>query len=345
MRALVAALTLALPCSAYAVPRTGKLIKDLPKLEGEQQIRAIRALGHAGKRKAVEPLLAVFDIKMNPPAQSAAVIEALGDLGSDKAAAALVEAWDYLDSIKTEPGFTARLSVLRESLPVALAKAGGEEAEKRLLAGLAEPDDRMKERVARALGILGSKQAVEPLMELAVRADDVGQAACEALGMIKDKKALPALHQAASVAGPSQPAALYGLALLKDEVGEHGLKGILEPGADSDAVRILAAYYLTKLGDGEGLDYLVLMLGAQEAGLQLRAAEALGKAGNQRAVLPLVDAAEDDDPGLRLMAVRALGTLGGPRAIYHLHKKVQDANPGVRAAARMALEELGEVVD
>lgn len=75
----------------------------------------------------------------------------------------------------------------------------GESYEEKLLRALYHPEPTVPVRAATILGEIGSKAAVEPLIELAATSSDLylQEAAVVALGRIGDPRALPLINQLA----------------------------------------------------------------------------------------------------------------------------------------------------
>jgi HEAT repeat protein len=78
-----------------------------------------------------------------------------------------------------------------------LRDLSGESYEEKLLQALYHPEPTVPRRAATILGELGSKAAIEPLIELAASSSDlyIQEAAVVALGRIGDARALPLLDQ------------------------------------------------------------------------------------------------------------------------------------------------------
>jgi HEAT repeat protein len=78
-----------------------------------------------------------------------------------------------------------------------LRDLSGESYEEKLLQALYHPEPTVPGRAATILGELGSKAAIEPLIELAASSSDlyIQEAAVVALGRIGDARALPLLDQ------------------------------------------------------------------------------------------------------------------------------------------------------
>lgn len=330
--------------SAGAKEREKTVITDFEAGKTEDRIRLAPALGRMKDKKAVDALLAAFDIRRASPRESAAVIAALGQAGDARAVEELSGAEDYLRSMALQMGdLPAQLQTLRVAILEALGHLGGDQAVSLLEESVNDKDPRVVEEAVRGLGRLQIKDSIPALQQLAARGD-MTQTVFEALAAIGDKRAVSTLEQ--GLTSPDKfvnVEACYALATLgrKDMVAR--LEGYLKNDPGSEKVGILAAYYLTKLDRASGLDHLVVLTKKPDSGFAVLAADALGKSGNPRAVLPLVEALKTDDSSLRLSIARGLGRLGGTRALSALKKLRQDPNPGVHNAALISLAELGEI--
>lgn len=342
-RALIAALLLAAAGPASARSSVNRLLKELRAAKGDEQIRAIRALGRTGQSKAADALLPLLDIRKDSPKRSAALVEALGALRAKQALDPIIASWDYLDSMRLQMDLTAQLQVLRASVVEALGRIGGEGASKILIDVLDDADQGVVEKAVKGLGLLREKRAVEAIIALSTRGGNMAQTCYEVLGEIGDDRCLAPLEKGLLSENPMDrvPPA-YGLARMGKKEGVRRLAAVVEESPPGDKAALLAAYYLARLDKKAGLDYLVQLIEAERGPMRIPAAEALGKSGNKRAVLPLVEALEGSEPDLRLAIALALGRLGGPRAVYALRNLQGDPSPGVRGAAGMALGELGE---
>ena len=156
----------------------------------------------------------------------------------------------------------------------------------------------------RALGEIGSKQAVESLLEMLKETYAKSEAAL-ALARIGDQRAIRYLKKAWE----------------GEEEGE--IKMSLE-----------AALYL--MGDETKWDLLMRKL--KEGNLRRQAARLLGEIGKKQAVKPLIEALKDESKELREEAVRALGQIGpDPDASEALIEALSDEEAEVRKMAILAL--------
>lgn len=352
MSRLLLAVLLALPAApAAASPSVKKLERQLADGKSvEQMIEAITALGKTHKAAAYPPLGALFDVRRNSPRVSQALVRAFIRLKDKRAEEPLLKAWDYLGSMRLElgdDGLPPHLVALRESVAEALGVCGGRAAGDALLEALSDQDRVVAENAARGLGRLGDKRAVGPLIDLLSRGGGVGQAAFEALADIGDPRAEAAVEQALGNQDmPSRAEAAYALARVSKRKRAKALDALERIENDQRveaAARSLAAYYLLKLDERGGLEYLTRELEKGTTARRSLAAQLLGQSGSERAAAPLIDGLRSEDPAARELCVRALGALGGSRAVSPLRQRLhEDANLSVRAAAREELEDLGE---
>ena len=312
----------------------------------EDRLRLAPALGHAKEKKAVDALLAAFDIKRGNPRETTAIVDALGRAGDPRATESLVGAWDYLRSMMLQTELPGHLQVLRWKVLEAFSRLGGEQVVGILSESLNDKDPRVVEEAVRGLGRLQVKAAVPALQELSrgLTPGDLTQAVIEALGEIGDQRAVSTLEQAVKSGDRFvEVEAAYALVRLGRKEMLVKLSDSLKSDPGAGKAGLLAAYYLAKLDRSAGLDHLVGLMKRTDGGYAALAAEALGKSENPRAALPLVEASESEDSTLRLSVARSLGRLGGARALSALKKLRDDPNPGVRHAALSSLAELGAV--
>jgi HEAT repeat protein len=231
---------------------------------------------------------------------------------------------------------------VRQSIPGALAEKWGAAAFPRLVELLEDSDQGVRDSAAQALGTLKDKRAIDFLIHRLGNQQD-GWDAARALGDIGDPKAIPALRKA-----------------MKDEHVEND-------------VHIAAAGALARMGQGDGLSYLLAMLktpnrvdqmgAAQESRMSqikgtldallslltdrdeyVRAAavEAVGELHDTRATLPVTKLLNDHDFRTRAAAVKALGEIRDPLAIPALRKLLKDPDPFFRQDVARVLKRLGD---
>ncbi len=178
-----------------------------------------------------------------------------------------------------------------------------------LLRRLEHADLAVRAKAARALGALGDKRAVEPLIAVLKPARDRRQhglltAAAEALGELGDRRAAKPL-----------------LALLEQPYG----------------ARRELARALGKVGGSVARDALMRLAKSEDSQARAWAAEGLGLLGDPGAVHTLVDLLRDRSPTTRFRAAEALRSLGRP-AVGPVIAALREERPAVRAAVAEALD-------
>jgi len=132
-----------------------------------------------------------------------------------------------------------------------------------------------RRRAANALGELGDKSAVEPLIQALKESDvQIRRAAAGALEKVGNAEAVEALIQS-----------------LKDT---------------DKSVRMVSAKALGKIGDSRAVEYLIQALMDKEEDVRWYSAMALGEIGDQRALEPLTQALRDKSEIVRQYAQDAL---------------------------------------
>ncbi|GBC77852.1 Phycocyanobilin lyase subunit alpha [bacterium HR08] len=193
----------------------------------------------------------------------------------------------------------------------------------------------IRQQIARALGEIGSAEAVEPLIQ-ALRDEDwwVRTAAAKALGQIGDARAVEPLIQALRDKGKwVRTAAAKALGQIGDA---RAVEPLIQALRDWDeSVRTAAAEALVKIGDARAVEPLIQAL--RDGWVRTAAAEALGQIRAARAVGPLIQALRDEDWRVRTAAAEELGRIGDARAVEPLIQALRDENESVRTAAAEAL--------
>jgi len=180
-----------------------------------------------------------------------------------------------------------------------------------LVSLLHDRDREVRQVAARALGRIGAKGAVEPLLEAVV-----------------GRRALPS-RDVASALVLLEPTAT---AALVDAVGR----------ARAPQVRAMGAEVLGLRGAVEATGLLVAMVEHDDhLEVRIRAARALGRIGVRAATPPLMEALRAESPELRAVAARALGQLGAADAVEPLVDGLSDSWHRVASNAGEALASLG----
>ena len=223
----------------------------------------------------------------------------------------------------------------------------------------------VREAAADALGQVGDRRAVDPLIK-ALSDDKYGitrvrEAAAKALVQLGDVAVDPLVKTLTDPKGSVRLAAAKALQQLgqpewvrcirgdNDDFARLASSG--EPGgsalliaalSDGDRdVRRRVPLALVRLG-ATALDPLVNALSDDSSDIRDQAARALGQLGDRRAVDPLLKALSGDDSRVRNRAAEALGYLGDKRAVDPLIKILSDDELCVDPSAVEALGRLGD---
>jgi len=155
------------------------------------------------------------------------------------------------------------------------------------------------------------------------RDHDVRMGAAEALGEIGDKRAVEPLIQALEADSYLQARAAWALGEIGDKRAVKPLIPALQGELDTE-VTLYAMQTLIKIGE-PAVKPLIQALKRKDSGVQARAAEALGEIGDKRAVKPLIQALKDEDPYVQGIAADALLQIGEP-AVEPLFQALEDVN-------------------
>ncbi len=243
-------------------------------------------------------------------------------------------------------------------------------AESALLARLSERDILHSAPAAWALGQIGSKRAIGPLLQSLKKGKKwaLRAAAADALARLKNKTIVDAIKAAApddkllwidpvltAAAGLKDPAlfalverytrnsnhqvrtrAAWTLSRIRSPRSVKVLAGLLK---DADAsVAAAAAMALTELALPASTGHLRTALAHKDPSVRAAAIEGLGRLGDQASLAKLIQAAESEKlPQVRAVAISALGTLGvklrDAAGLKVLIKGFDHAEVVVRAAA------------
>ncbi|MEZ0318719.1 MAG: M1 family metallopeptidase [Pyrobaculum sp.] len=206
---------------------------------------------------------------------------------------------------------------------------------------------------ARALGEIGTKAAVEKLVESfrSVRHPRVRRAIVEALGASKRREVAEFLDKVLHDVEESyyvRAEAARALGKVKWEFAEHSLKKALEYPSHVDVVKRGALEGLAELGTDEALK---IVLKHAEEGMptpvRATAVASLAKFGPRKEVLDaLKKALRDDNFRVRYAAVTAALELLDPRLIPDLEERVEnDLDGRIKRVAREVIEKIRKAME
>jgi len=183
---------------------------------------------------------------------------------------------------------------IRQQIARALGEIGSAEAVEPLIQALRDEDESVRAAAAKALGRIGDARAVEPLIQ-ALRDSNwrVRAAAAEALGRIGDVRAVEPLVQALGDENESVRMAAVKAAV---KIGREAIQPLTEALIWTAAVKIRC----------EAVKPLIEALRDEDGSVRAAAAEALVRIGRE-AVEPLIQALRDEDKSVRAAAAEVLG--------------------------------------
>ena len=228
---------------------------------------------------------------------------------------------------------------------------------------LDDSEARIRRRAALAIGHVGLKEAIPPLMLMLTREIDpeVRQMAAFALGLLGDKSALDALVTALRDPSPLvQGSAAEALGLIGDPAGADPIARLLSsirqsgalaqpPGDDDDVKRDtptaafrLGVYALARLKAYPALASVVLDQSSQPRVRWWPVAFALQRLEDKRALPALLTLAKDAHPYTRAFAVKGLAALRDPSALPTLMPLLTSGERSVLIETIRAVGRIGD---
>lgn len=343
----IAALSLGLIEDRSVLSALANLIVD-SQTHADVKAAAILAVGLHGKRQGVSLLRDYVEKNLTPEAVGgaessalSAAIVALGLCRDRDTAPLLIARYRELREFKVNRTKGIELLVLQ-----ALGRIGDASAQIVLLEALAEKDEQRRRAAALALGDLGDRTAVKPLIVALEDDSDVqtrGFAAIS-LGRLGGEAARDALRAAFGVKGSRtvKTFAALGLGLLGDRgFSMEILKALQQPSEES--MRGAFAIALGLLNEPKALDTLFQIAEARSSNHRLRgyAAIAIGLIRPEDGLPRLLKVLEEDPDKVDLFRralCLAVGLFGSPKAGPALTKiLVNDTRPIVREHAALGL--------
>jgi len=229
---------------------------------------------------------------------------------------------------------------VRNDAAKALGEIGDKRAVKPLVVALKDKDKDMRSSAAKVLGQIGDARAVEPLIAgLKDKDSVVRNASARALGQIGDARAVvPLIAALKDTDSYMRNASARALGQIGDARAVEPLFPLLK---DKDSkLSNTAAKALGQIG-APAVEMLIYMLKDKDWKIRIVAAEVLGQIGDPRAVEPLVSGLRDKADKAREAATYALGKISDPRAVEPLIAALKDTNSDVRNAAAWSLNQVG----
>lgn len=319
------------------------------------RMEAAVALGKIGDEKAVEALqLALADpdpivrlhaleaLEMIGPSAGEVLEGSLTDDDPEvrHRTAAVLERLGYvqaqLDRLKSEDAVERAMARRKLAL---IGKAGLRES---LLAGLQDPDFRVRAQVCQVLAELGEKSpGILEALHLATsdREWSVRAQAVTALGKLRAKEALPRLiERLGDDEAIVREAAAAAIAEMEAADLTAFLPQFLNLLRDPNAwIRAAAATILQRIPDAQAREALLEALKDPVEDVRAQAARSLHAFPEARVVSALLTALDDPSPSVRLAAVWSLKTLGAQEAIKPLMGLLDTTDEGLQDAVADAL--------
>jgi HEAT repeat protein len=179
-----------------------------------------------------------------------------------------------------------------------------------LIEMLHDPDPWYRVRAVSALGYLGDRSAIEPIIQTMDDDDELAggnmiEARFDVLSGFKDPRAIQPLI-------------------------EH-----------LHRVDFKQAWDLYAFGD-DAVEPMIGALQHRDAYTRWQAAYWLGNRRNPRAVQALIESVRDEDKRVRGQAIASLGWIGSPEAVEFLKTLLKDADPHIHDAAVSAIERVAD---
>lgn len=324
-----------------------KLIRALRHSQAEVRESAAKALGELGKEEAVIPLIVAMD-DWNIDVRTAA-IEALGQIGDARAVDPLARA--------------IREKSLQKKALMSLIQIGRPSI-KSLAELLPESPREVKLQMINAMGRIGGKSAIEPLVNcLRERDRELQDAAAVALVHI-GHTALPALRSlladrrkavrgaAIKIMATMNDVAIIDdfLPLLKDEnyhIRQLVVNVLDDLGWHPDTSKEGSSYWIIKKNWVQRDDRETALINGLSEDLpeiRLAAVRELEKLNSEKAVAALKQALTDPDRHVRFAVIEALGNSGHSSAIDSLIHVITQGDPELAERAAKSIQKFGNSI-
>ncbi len=226
---------------------------------------------------------------------------------------------------------------------IAYLRIADKKAVKPLIKLLSDENSNTRRHAATALGIIGDKAAIKPLLAI-IQGDpvlDVRRDAIKSLIKLKGRTAATDLIDIL----PEQTA-FTGLILeaLRRFCDPRAVDATLKTLSDGRSpVRVQAVATLACLDDHRAVKPLCELLQKDpDPVVQLAAAKALGRLGDEQAVDALIAAMKHPKYQVRQAAITSLGVIGVERVLKPLREALKSSDKRVRASAIGMLGEIGD---
>lgn len=291
----------------------------------------------------------------------AALIAALGQIGSSQAVSTLIQALNqgpwyvraeaatalgYIGDAETVKALIPALrdedSVVRGETATALGRIGTPSAIQALIIALHDQDAYVRGEAAIALAQIGTAEALEELVKVLNHPDRLVRWQASGAIHLQHPTVVKALIQALH---HPQNQIREEAAMVLGKIATSETLGALIPALqDADPiVREEAAAALALSGNPQTLEALIPALQDTDPIVREEAVVALGRMGTTTALTALIPVLEDQDKRVRKQAIESLGRIGTPAVIQTLIPLLKDNDGDIRGATASALGRIGTV--
>lgn len=173
--------------------------------------------------------------------------------------------------------------------------------------------------------------AVEPLIAALKNPDlKVRNRAAEALGRIRDPRAIKPLIEALKDPDAGWTAGYYGLRFYGSDAFQPLVAALKDP---SPEARMNAANTLGEMDDLRAAEPMIALLKDSDPGVRWIVASALGDLGSTKAIEPLAAALDDGDIYVQINAATALSKIGSEQSRNPLWSALEEGNLAAVAGA------------
>ncbi len=224
---------------------------------------------------------------------------------------------------------------VRTSVARALSAGGGPSVLKSLAATLEDPSevDSVKLAVIDGLGAARSADAVDALVAVIERGDELRDATIAALGTKRDKTSIARLIERFKDAAPDVRSAIADAFTAMGTDAEPSIREVLEEGIES-----LKPFLVEILESTGYVDSRIRRLKHRDPTIRREAASFLSLVGSPAAFRGIVLAARDPDADVRVEVTKALEALASGEGTDLLHDLEQDPDRRIRKYTHWALE-------
>lgn len=309
----------------------GELISGLMECGPEAPVQIIVILGELRSKKAVKPLIEVYNNGADRESKRA-IVAALGMIGD-------VNSLDFLaEVLEWESGY------VRKEAADALSNIGNKKAIPCLFMRLErERYSDVREALLSAIVNIGKMDVYNGLVSLLYNnSPEIREAGVRGLGMLSDERAIPKLTAALNDEfSKVRRAAVKALSVFKKAGVEEAVRVSLMDGVSE--VRIEAVQALARIGNKDSASALIPFLNEPDPWLRSQIVEALGEIGGDETPDALAGMLNDPYPIVKVAAIRSLGRLRVKSAVAPLERLLtENDNWEIRDEAERALEMIND---